>query len=122
MTSWITVCDTCKREDWAPGDGQPDGEQLAELVEIAAQGATAVKVRRHSCLMGCTRACNVTIQAEGKLNYSLGSFVPETEVAEALVEYATLHAQSDTGQVPYRTWPQAVKGHFVSRHLPLPKP
>jgi hypothetical protein len=22
--------------------------------------------------------------------------------------------------VPYRNWPQAIKGHFVTRHPPLP--
>ena len=122
MTSWITVCDTCKREDWAPGDGPTDGARLAELIEDAATTTPTVQVRRHSCLMGCVRACNVTIQGADKLNYTLGDFEPNTDVAKAIVHYAQLHADSETGQVPYRTWPQPVKGHFVSRHLPLPKP
>ena len=34
--------------------------------------------------------------------------------------YAALHAASDSGTVPYRDWPAAVKGHFVTRHPPLP--
>ena len=37
-----------------------------------------------------------------------------------VVGWAALHAESDTGQVPYRQWPAAVKGHFVTRHPPLP--
>lgn len=121
MTTWITVCDTCKTEDWQDDSGKSDGERLAGFVEQAASGvAPLVKVRRHSCLMGCSRACNVTIQAEGKLGYTLAEFTADADAAQAIVDYAHLHSQSQTGQVPYRDWPQGVKGHFAARHLPLP--
>ncbi|WP_457646956.1 DUF1636 family protein [Profundibacter sp.] len=119
MTTTITICDTCKREGWDETTHKTDGEALAELIEAAANG-TPVKTRRFSCLMGCDRACNVTIQAEGKLNYTLGQFTHTPEEAEAIVAYAALHAASTSGQVPYRDWPQAIKGHFTTRHPPLP--
>jgi len=119
--TWITVCDTCKRDDWAErGLFATDGERLAGLVEEAAAG-TGLKVRRTGCLMGCDHSCNVAIQAQGKLAYTLGRFEPSREAAEGIVAYAQGHAESETGQVPYRTWPQAVKGHFVTRHPPLPE-
>lgn len=121
MPSWITICDTCKRPDWdAETQGETDGEVLADLIEAAALGSGTVRTRRHSCLMGCKSGCNVTIQGAGKLAYTLGDFLPDQTSAEAIVAYADLHAQSETGQVPYRTWPQGVKGHFVTRHLPIP--
>lgn len=120
MTSWITICDTCKRPGWEETDmARTDGEALAALIEAAATG-TGVQTRRVSCTMGCERACNVIVQGPGKMGYSIGTFAPEPEAAEAIVAYARLHADSETGQVPYKTWPQGVKGHFVSRHLPLP--
>ena len=100
---------------------QTDGEALASLIEAAATGLHEVKTRRVSCLMGCKKACNIAIQGEGKLNYTLGEFEPTTEAASGIVAYAMAHAGSKTGQVPYREWPQAVKGHFVTRHPPLPK-
>lgn len=119
-TTWITICDTCKREDWAErGLDKTDGEVLAALVETAAAG-TELRTRRTSCLMGCDHGCNVAIQAEGKLAYTLGRFEPSTEAAQGIVAYAQGHAASETGQVPYREWPQSVKGHFVTRHPPLP--
>lgn len=119
MTTMITVCDTCKREDWAEsGAEKTDGELLAALVEKAADGH--IQTRRVSCLMGCSHGCNVAIQAEGKLAYTLGKFVPSQEDADAIVAYATLHQDSTSGQVPYRTWPEGVKGHFITRHPPLP--
>lgn len=120
MSTWITVCDTCKRENWdASGMEKTDGECLAELIEAADLGD--VKTRRVSCLMGCDRSCNVAIQADAKLNYTLGQFEASSEAAQGIVDYARKHAASETGQVPYREWPQAVKGHFVTRHPPLPK-
>jgi predicted metal-binding protein len=59
MTSWITICDTCKREGWT-AESQPltDGEVFADLIEARA-AAAGVKTRRVSCMMGCVRACNV---------------------------------------------------------------
>lgn len=121
MTTWITVCDTCKHDDWdARGVDRTDGEVLAELIEAQSAG-TAVRTRRVSCLMGCSNSCNVAIQAEGKLAYTLGRFDASEEAAQGVVEYAVAHAESDTGQVPYRQWPDAVKGHFVTRHMPLPE-
>jgi predicted metal-binding protein len=122
MTTWITVCDTCKREGWQEGAmTRTDGETLATLVEAAAQGKPSVATRRVSCLMGCKKGCNVAIQGAGKLAYTLGDFEPSEEAAQGIVDYAIFHAASATGQVPYREWPQAIKGHFVTRHPPLPE-
>jgi predicted metal-binding protein len=121
MTTWITICDTCKRDDWDAASGNPtDGEIFAEMIEAAAENAPNVRTRRVSCLMGCKNACNVTIQNPAKLSYTLGQFDPEVDAAEGIVTYATAHAASPLGQVPYREWPQAIKGHFVTRHPPIP--
>ncbi len=121
MTTWITICDTCKRDGWdQSGATVTDGETLAALIETAATGVAGLRTRRVACLMGCKTGCNVTVQAHGKLSYTLGSFEPVEDAAAGIVTYAALHAESATGQVPYRTWPQAIKGHFVTRHPPLP--
>jgi len=120
MTTWITICDTCKREGWDAEAGDPtDGELLAALIEERA-AQTDIKTRRVSCLMGCDNGCNVAIQADGKLCYTLGNFEVSEEAAQGVVDYAKSHAESESGQVPYRNWPQAVKGHFITRHHPLP--
>ena len=122
MPTWITICETCKRPDWpGPAEGaEPPGARLAVLVEQAAQGS-GLRTRRVACLMGCDHGCNVAVQAPGKLCYTLGRFEPTTEAAQAIVAWAALHDESRTGQVPYKLWPQPVKGHFVTRHPPLPE-
>ena len=126
MTSIITICETCKRSDWdiraaTQGLEEPDGVALAALVEAAAEGVEGVETRRHPCLMGCSHGCNVALQAPGKLSYTLGNFETTEEAAEGIVAYAALHAQSQSGQVPFKQWPQAIKGHFVTRIPPLPE-
>lgn len=117
MTTTIFVCDTCS---YAPGEktgpeNRTGGEMLAQLVEGLADDEIVIEVRRQSCLMGCDRHCNIAITADGKLTYVLGMFKPDPGSAEAIVEYARLHADSDTGRVPFKQWPQGVKGHFVAR-------
>ena len=118
----ITLCDTCKRSGWDPVS-QPltDGEILADLVESAAKGRLGIRTRRHSCLLGCDYACNIALQAPGKLTFVLGMFEPMQDAAQAIVDYACKHAESVNGYVPFREWPQGVKGHFRAR-LPLYPP
>lgn len=120
MTTVITVCDTCNYsvEDKLFND-KTGGEILAEHVERVANEVEDVTVRRQSCLMGCERHCNVAVQADGKLTYVLGKFTPDANSAEAIVEYASHHSKSETGVVPFKQWPQGVKGHFVARIPPI---
>ena len=120
MPTVITICETCKREDWKEkGLKESDGFELAQLIEKSSVTEEKVITRRHSCLMGCDHGCNVTIQDNKKLSYVLGNFKPTSEDAEAIILYANLHANSTNGQVPYREWPQAIKGHFVARIPPI---
>lgn len=125
MTTTIIVCDTCrysveeKTTKTNEGIEKSGGELLAEQIEEQAQGVEGLEVRRQSCLMGCERHCNTAVSAPGKLTYVIGKFDPSAESAEAVVAYAKLHAESEKGQVPFREWPQGVKGHFVARIPPL---
>lgn len=119
----ITVCTTCRqpalRDDKTRA---PCGEAMLEEVSAAAASVPGVSVRGTACLMGCEHGCNVAISAAGKLTYVLGAFAPGGEAAEALVEYAAKHAASASGTVPFREWPQGVKGHFTARVPPLDVP
>lgn len=111
----IIVCDTCDYSMLEKlHEGKTGGEVLAEHVERIAEDKDVV-VKRQSCLMGCERHCNIAIQAEDKMTYVLGKFDPNEISAEAIVEYAERYGESETGQVPYKQWPQGVKGHFVAR-------
>ncbi len=118
----ITVCTTCRQPHLREAkEDAPCGEQMLELVS-AAGAAKGVAVRGTACLMGCERGCNIAISAPGKITYVLGKFVPTPEDAEAITDYAALYGESPSGAVPYRQWPQGVKGHFTARIPPLDMP
>ncbi|MEM8657232.1 MAG: DUF1636 domain-containing protein [Pseudomonadota bacterium] len=116
----ITVCTTCRqpalREE---KERDPCGEALLAEVQAAAEGVPGVSVRGVACLMGCEHGCNIAISGARKLTYVLGGFEPTAEAAAGIAEYAGKHAVSATGTVPFREWPQAVKGHFTARVPPL---
>jgi predicted metal-binding protein len=116
----ITICTTCRqpalRDD---KERTPCGEAMLQAVTEAAADVAAVRVRPVACLMGCEHGYNIAISDDAKLTYVLGRFVPGAEAAQAIVDYAAKHAESPTGVVPFREWPQGVKGHFVARVPPL---
>lgn len=119
----VVVCNTCRLSADAREDehGQRGGALLAEAmrdVQAADPELQDVAVQEMACLFACQRHCTVHIRAPGKLGYVLGDFKPGEEAARAILEYAVRHAASEEGQVPYRQWPEGVKGHFITRTPP----
>jgi predicted metal-binding protein len=119
----IVACNTCRfsaeaREDV---DGVRGGARLVAALraEQAADPRYAgVAVQEMACLFSCTEHCTVHVRAPGKVGYVLGRFTPDAESARALLDYAVHHAASEEGRVPFRDWPQGVKGHFIVRVPP----
>ena len=115
----ITVCDTCRHDKSQPDDAPRAGEMLAKLLHDIAKPHDELNIVRHSCLMGCSFACNIAIQSDQKITYVLGGFEADETAARAIVEYALAYHQSDSGMVPFRNWPDGIKGHFRARIPPL---
>lgn len=116
----ITVCTTCRNASHRDDKSvDPDGEAFLDAVRTAVSGHNDLAVRGVACLMGCNQGCNVAISENGKMSYVLGRFDGTDEDAAAVVEYASQHAAQETGVVPFRSWPQGVKGHFIARIPPL---
>lgn len=121
--SAVVACNTCRlsadaRED---ADGRRGGALLVEALR-AAQAAdpalAGVAVQEMPCLFACSEFCTVHLRGPGKVGYVLGRFAPDADAARAILEYAALYADSDTGQVPFKQWPTGVKGHFITRTPP----
>ena len=97
------------------------GQRLAEALHAtrAADPAYAgIAVQEMACLFSCTEHCAVHLRAPGRIGYVLGRFAPDGEAARAILDVAVAHAASEEGQVPFRQWPQGVKGHFLVRVPP----
>jgi predicted metal-binding protein len=116
----LVVCETCAsaRTDVC---GRSGGAQLhAQLVEQHTRAPLdpSLTIRTVRCLWACKRACNVHIRSQGRAGYVLCDLEPDPSTARAVLEYASLYAQSLDGSVPFRSWPDAVRGHFLCRMPP----
>jgi len=119
----VVACNTCRysadsRDD---ADGMRGGARLVSAlraVQASDPAYARVAVQEMPCLFACSDFCTIHLRAPGKVGYVLGRFTPDEEAARAILDYAALYAESDIGQVPFRQWPQGVKGHFITRTPP----
>lgn len=119
----IVACNTCRhstehRED---GEGQRGGARMVAALRAAQAGDpryAGIAVQEMPCLFACTEFCTVHLRAPGKVGYVLGRFAPDADAATALLDYAVHYAESEHGRVPFKQWPQGVKGHFITRTPP----
>ena len=121
-TTWITICDTCKRDDWAArGVEQTDGERWRALVEAAAEG-TGLADPPHLLPDGLRPFLQRGDPGAGQARLHAGPVRARRRGGgrDRRLRHGPCRV-ARPGQVPYRDWPQAVKGHFVTRHPPLPR-
>jgi predicted metal-binding protein len=118
----LVFCTTCRysRETQAGPDGRTGGEMLIAEIEgvLRARGRSDVRIERQACLWSCVRHCNVLFCDDQRFSYLAGDFRPGVEAAEAILDWFDLHGRSETGGVPFRDWPQAMRGHFIARFPP----
>ena len=119
----LVICTTCKFSEtakFAP-DGRTGGEMLlAEVRGVLARAARSdVEIEPQACLWNCTRPCSVVLQDEQRFSYVTGSNTPDGAQAEALVQWFDLHGQTEDGSVPFKQWPQLMRGHFIARIPPV---
>ncbi|MBL8906816.1 MAG: DUF1636 domain-containing protein [Rhizobiales bacterium] len=121
----LVFCTTCRFsiEEREGPEGLTGGETLARHMEavLAERGRQDVAVERQACLWNCTRPCSVILRDTERFTYVTGSHVPQRAQAEAILAWFDLHGATETGEVPFRAWPQAMRGHFIAR-IPPAKP
>ena len=112
----VVVCNSCRfsADQRENDEGQRGGALLAQTMPHLSE----VAVQEMPCLFACQRHCTVYVRAKGRIGYVLGDFVPDAAAAQAILEYAALHAKSEEGVVRYADWPEEVKGHFIVRTPP----
>jgi len=119
----IVACNTCRHSADAREDatGTRGGAQLVAALRSVQQSDAryaGVAVQEMPCLFACTDFCTVHLRAPGKVGYVLGRFTPDEDAATAILDYAVHYAASEHGRVPFKQWPQGVKGHFITRTPP----
>jgi predicted metal-binding protein len=122
MSVDVIVCETCRSPEPQDGEGWT-GALFAALLEgvVAASPELAeVRVTTMRCLMSCRRPCAVHIRSPDRMGYVLGDLPPERTAVQALADYLASYRRSSDGVVPYKDWPEGVRGRFVARVPPLP--
>lgn len=116
----LVACNTCRRPDVPRGDVPAGAQLFAALRAAQAEDPRygGVEVQEMPCLFACKDSCAVHLRAPGKIGYVLGKFEPDADAARAILDYAVQYADSEIGQVPYKQWPDGVKGHFLTRTPP----
>jgi predicted metal-binding protein len=119
----IVVCNTCRfaadrREDDAGVRGGAAFVAALTAVRAGDPRYAGIAIQQMPCLFSCTAHCSVHLRAPGKVGYLLGRFQPDADAARALLDYAVAYGDSAHGRVPFREWPQGVKGHFIARTPP----
>ncbi len=89
---------------------------LAHMQDVLAEtGRDDVKIQTQACLWNCKQHCSVVIQDDARFSYFTGHHAPDRAQAEAILTWFDLHGQSEAGEVPFRSWPDAMRGHFIAR-------
>ncbi|MET0337565.1 MAG: DUF1636 domain-containing protein [Caulobacter sp.] len=119
----LIVCNTCRwsAEEREDAKGVRGGAHMFQVLTQAAQGddrLVSLAIEQMPCLFNCSQHCSIHLRGPGKIGYVLGKFEPTVEAAQAILDYAAAWLQSAEGVVPYRQWPQGVKGHFIVRVPP----
>ncbi len=117
MSRTIIVCQTCKMtsDEKLNENGKAGGEVLTDHLEAVLAGRDDVTIQKQDCLWACSEHCNVVLSDNERFSYLAGRFEPKREAAEAIVEWFDKHGQSKTGQVPFKQWPDEMRGHFIAR-------
>ena len=122
----LVVCSTCRfsAEEREDADGVRGGAHLVAALRAQKDGDArldGLAIEEMPCLFNCSQHCSIHVRAPGKIGYVLGRFEPTAEAARAILDYAAAYMASEEGVVPYRQWPEGVKGHFIVRVPPAGK-
>ena len=119
----LVFCNTCRFPDGRKTDdeGRTGGQVMIDAMRkvIAEKGRDDVAIVEQACLWNCTQSCSVAIRDSERFSYITGSHVPSVEQAEAILAWYDLHGATESGEVPFRQWPDAMRGHFVARIPPV---
>jgi predicted metal-binding protein len=119
----LIVCETCGSAE-RETHGSTRGERLLAQLTAAQASAPAADIELSSvrCLWACSRSCAVHLRSPGRVGYVLCELEPSALTAQALLEYAAMYGASPDGAVPFKTWPQPLRGHFMCRIPATPIP
>lgn len=121
----IIVCTTCRPPGASralPAAGQVLFEAVQDALlhcELDTGEHEGLQVRGLACMSGCSRACTVALQAQGKYTYYFGDLAPDAETAAQVIACAQLHKHSADGNLARNARPERLRSGILARLPPL---
>lgn len=118
----IVMCTTCRfsPEEKLGPDGRTGGETLiAHMREAITARGLAIPVETQACLWNCKHHCSVILRDDERFSYVTGRNQPTRQQADAILHWFKAHGETETGEVPFREWPDLMRGHFIARIPPV---
>ena len=119
----LVLCNSCRFADGRKqaDDGRTGGQTLiAELRALLADlGRGDVDVVEQTCLWNCSMSCSVAIRDTERFSYVTGRHAATRAQAAAILEWFDAHGETASGEVPFKQWPDAMRGHFIARIPPV---
>lgn len=123
MTKHILfVCKSCNAvSELKQDEKQPDGSALlARLLALHQNWSrqSELEIRAVGCLWTCSHPCAVAVSGTNKSTY-LFTDLPLAESANALFEFGELYLDSNSGDVPWKKFPQVLQSCGVAKIPPI---
>lgn len=121
----IIVCTTCRPQGASrelPAEGQDLFEAVQEALlvcELDTGQHKGLQLRGQACMSGCSRACTVTLQAQGKFTYYFGDLIPDAETAAQVIACAQQHKHSADGNLARNARPERLRSGILARLPPI---
>ena len=119
----LVICNSCRFPDGSKtsSDGRTGGQTLiAEMrALLKSEQRDDVDLVEQTCLWNCTQSCSVVIRDDQRFSYITGRHEATREQADAILKWFDAHGKTTRGEVPFREWPLAMKGHFIARIPPV---
>jgi predicted metal-binding protein len=119
----LVLCNTCRFPDGRKTDdeGRTGGRAMIDCMRkvLDRSGRSDIAIVEHACLWNCTQGCSVVIRDSERFSFVTGRHAPTEQQAEAIIQWFDMHGATDSGDVSFRLWPDAMRGHFIARIPPV---
>ncbi len=115
--STLFVCQSCHHSSERPKDQPADGTRLLEqlnTLDTEHIQSNEFEIQPVGCLWTCDRPCAAALSAPHKPTY-LFTHLPADDVALALLEFGKLYLSSNTGDIPWKQFPEVLQSVSIAK-------
>lgn len=118
----LFVCQSCHNSEDRSSDHPADGTRLLEQLHTQCANSPqpdGLAFQSVGCLWTCDKPCTVAFSAPHKPTYLFTKLPADSETAAVLLQFSQLYSTSNTGNIPYKQFPQALQMASIAK---IPQP